>query len=145
MSLRLHFNRLSDWRDACPPEPVLRAAATAALESDGEREGEVSFTFVPVDEIESLNARFLGRNGPTDVIAFDLGEEGRLLGDVYISPPVATGNAADRGEEVGREIVRLVIHGALHIIGMDHPEGPARETGPMWMRQEELLRSLPDG
>ncbi|MCL7972896.1 MAG: rRNA maturation RNase YbeY [marine benthic group bacterium] len=123
----------------------MRAAALAALESTGERKGEVSFTFVPIDEIASLNARFLGREGPTDVIAFDLGEEGRLLGDVYIAPAVASSNAVAEGEEVEREVLRLVIHGALHVIGMDHPEGPARETGPMWQLQEELLRSLPDG
>jgi probable rRNA maturation factor len=141
----LHFNRLGDWPGLAGEEALLRQAAVAALESDGAREGEVSFTLVSADEIRALNRDYLGRDWPTDVIAFDLGDGPSLLGDVYISPEIAALNAAEHGEPERREILRLVIHGSLHVIGLDHPEGPERDSAPMLVAQEELLRSLADG
>jgi probable rRNA maturation factor len=126
-------------------EALLRRAALAALESRGERSGEVSYTFVSEEEIRGLNRDYLKRDHPTDVIAFDLGDGCSLLGDVYISPEVAAANAAGHGEPAHREIVRLVVHGALHVIGLDHPAGTERESTPMFVLQEELLRSLTEG
>jgi rRNA maturation RNase YbeY len=141
----LHFNRLGEWPAARDSESLFRAAALAALESRGERSGEVSYTFVSAEEIRRLNCDYLDRDHPTDVIAFDLGDRRSLLGDVYISPEVAAANAAEHGEAEQQEIVRLVVHGSLHVIGLDHPEGPERESAPMFVLQEELLRSLTDG
>ena len=145
MPPRLHFNRLGEWPAARDSESLFRRAALAALESRGERSGEVSYTFVSAEEIRRLNCDYLERDHPTDVIAFDLGDGGSLLADVYISPEVAAANAADHGELEQQEIVRLVVHGSLHVIGLDHPEGPERESAPMFVLQEELLRSLTDG
>lgn len=140
----LHFNRLEDWPDLEGRESLLRQAAVAALESGGSREGEVSFTFVSADEIRALNRDYLARDRATDVIAFNVGEEPLLMGDVYISPEVAAANATHVGEPSWREIVRLVVHGSLHVIGMDHPEDAGRDTAPMFVLQEELLRALTD-
>ena len=145
MPLVLHFNRLGDWPAIRDGEPLFRRAALASLESRGEREGEVSYTFVSVEEIRQLNRDYLDRDRPTDVVAFDLGDGPSLLGDVYISPEVAASNAADHGEVEQQELLRLVIHGSLHVIGLDHPEGPKRESASMFVLQEELLRSLTDG
>jgi len=145
MTLVVYLNRLEEWPGLEDAEPMLRRAAVAALEYDGPREGEVSFTFVSVGEIRTLNRDYMLRDTATDVIAFALGEEGRLLGDVYISPEVATTNAADRGESEEREVLRLVVHGSLHVIGLDHPDGPDRESSEMFGLQEQLLRSLADG
>lgn len=141
----LHFNRLADWPGLDAREPMLRRAALAALLSHGERIGEVSYTFVSADEMRDLNREYLERDGATDVIAFDLGDGESLLGDVYISPEVAAENATRLEESEQREILRLVVHGSLHVIGLDHSEGPDRETTPMFVLQEELLRSLADG
>jgi probable rRNA maturation factor len=145
MPLVLHFNKLGDWPGLAGDETRLRQAALAALESLGSRDGEVSFTFVSADEIRVLNREYLDRDGATDVIAFDLGEGPALLGDVYISPEVAVLNAAEHGESERQELLRLVIHGSLHVIGLAHPEGPGRDSAPMFVMQEELLRSLTDG
>ncbi|MBT8461739.1 MAG: rRNA maturation RNase YbeY [Gemmatimonadetes bacterium] len=141
----LHFNRISDWPPLRGREKLLARAATAALEARGERVGEVSYTFVSADEIQALNRDYLERDRPTDVIAFDLGSGDDLLGDVYISPEVAAANAVEHGQATEHEVLRLVIHGSLHVIGLDHPEDPGGETAPMFVLQEELLRALLGG
>ena len=95
-------------------------------------------------EIARLNARHLGRQGPTDVIAFGLtrvaGEP--VIGDVYIAPMVARANAKRLGVGMREELVRLVVHGVLHVLGYDHPETTGRTASPMWRRQERYLRGL---
>jgi rRNA maturation RNase YbeY len=88
-----------------------------------------------------LNRRHLGHAGPTDVISFGFAPspgEG-LVGDVYICPDVARANARVAGCGVREELLRLVVHGTLHVLGWDHPVGRARESSPMWRRQEALL------
>jgi probable rRNA maturation factor len=67
-----------------------------------------------------------------------------VVGDIYIAPEVARDNAADRGIGVREEIVRLLVHGTLHVLGRDHPEGSdeARRASPMWRRQEALVRRV---
>lgn len=145
MPLVLHFNRLEDWPGLEEREPTLIRAALAAFASQGDFDGEVSYTFLSASEIRILNRDYLERDRSTDVIAFELGEGSTLLGDVYISPEVAAANAAEHGEFEQNEILRLVVHGSLHVAGLDHPEGPERETAPMFILQEELLRSIVDG
>ena len=93
MPLVLHFNRLDEWPVLEAFEPNLRRAALAAFESQGKRDGEVSYTFLSLQEIRILNRDYLDRDRSTDVIAFELGEGGSLMGDVYISPEVAAANA----------------------------------------------------
>jgi probable rRNA maturation factor len=64
------------------------------------------------------------------------------VGDVYIAPNVARRNARAHGRSVREELLRLVVHGVLHVVGHDHPEDDARYESPMWKRQERLLRTL---
>ncbi|HMA25561.1 MAG TPA: rRNA maturation RNase YbeY, partial [Gemmatimonadaceae bacterium] len=63
-----------------------------------------------------------------------------VIGDVYICPDVARENAHARRTPVREEIARLVVHGILHVLGHDHPDGEGRETSEMWRRQERLVR-----
>jgi probable rRNA maturation factor len=118
--------------------------ARAVLESRGLKgEVEVSLLFVDEDAIAALNERFLERAGPTDVLAFpveddplppgrfpDMGGTGPgsevndepplLLGDVVVCPSVAARNAEERSIAYEDEIALLVVHGLLHLLGMDH-------------------------
>ncbi|GIW50865.1 MAG: hypothetical protein KatS3mg081_0220 [Gemmatimonadales bacterium] len=55
---------------------------------------------------------------------------------------MARKNAKELGVRFREEIVRLVVHGTLHVLGYDHPEGEARQRSPMWLRQERYVRSL---
>ncbi|HSC31211.1 MAG TPA: rRNA maturation RNase YbeY [Gemmatimonadaceae bacterium] len=114
--------------------------ADRVLRAERVRSAEVSIAFVTEPAIARLNARHLGRRGPTDVIAFPFAPThgGPVVGDVYISPAVARSNARRNGVPVRQELARLVVHGTLHVLGHDHP-AVGRERSAMWRRQEHLL------
>jgi len=124
--------------------PLARAAVTRAVETvlRGEKRAAlVSVSFVSRERMRSLNARWKGRNEPTDVLAFALtGPHGARTGDIYICPWVAAREARARGLPLRAELRRLVIHGVLHVLGYHHPEGPRRTVSPMWRRQERYMR-----
>jgi probable rRNA maturation factor len=122
-------------------------------------ETEVSLLFVDEEAMAKLNEQFLGKSGPTDVLSFpieaDPGPVGRspdfggtgpgtsaeagaltLLGDVVICPVVAARNAQEHGVALDDEVALLVVHGLLHLLGMDHEEDAEAE------RMEALERQL---
>jgi len=137
------------------------ALARAVLEDRRVRgEVEVALLFVDEPSIAALNEQFLGREGPTDVLAFPIEDEplpgGRspdsggsgpgadaedeplmLLGDVVICPAVAARNAIDREVALDDELALLVVHGLLHLLGMDHDTD--REAEAMERLERELL------
>ena len=119
---------------------VIRTAATV-LRMEG-RTATLSIAFLGRERMRALNARWKGRDRPTDVLAFALpGPRRALAGDVYICPWVAAREAGARGIALRQELRRLVVHGVLHVLGYEHPEGEDRTRSPMWRRQERYLRS----
>lgn len=138
--------------------------ARHVLDAQGVRdEIEVSLLFVDEPTIAELHERFLGKAGATDVLAFPIDEDaapgGRspdqggpgpggvveeveevplLLGDVVVCPTVAEHNAAQHGVPVDDEVALLVVHGILHLLGMDHLD--SSEAEQMERREQELLR-----
>jgi len=128
--------------------PLARARVaelvTGVLRAERARDALVSVTFVSPRAIATLNRRHLGHRGPTDVIAFGMRDAavGPVIGDVYICPAVAREHAREHGVGVREEIARLVVHGTLHVLGHDHPDGEERLVSAMWRRQEALLRRL---
>jgi probable rRNA maturation factor len=138
------------------------ALARSVLEAEGVvGDTEVSLLFVDEAAIASLNERFLDKVGPTDVLSFPIEDEvdrsGRspdeggtgpasieadtdrhlLLGDVVICPAVAARNAVDHGVTFDDEIALLVVHGILHLLGMDHVADEEAER--MELREQQLL------
>ena len=121
----------------------VEAAVRHVLRAEGVERAELSVALVGDREIASLNEGYLGHEGPTDVISFALHESGDPpLGDVYVCVDQAARQAADFGATVPEEVLRLAVHGTLHVLGYDHPEGEGRVESPMFARQEELLRQL---
>lgn len=141
--ITIHLNGLEAWPDlAAAREPMVDAARAAITTDPRLAAGELSITFVADAEMTRLNAEWFDREGTTDVIAFSLGTTDSLLGDIYIAPATAGRNAARFGVEPTEEMLRLVIHGTLHVLGYDHPEGADRDVSEMFRLQEELLRGL---
>lgn len=124
-------------------------------------ETEVSLLFVDEEAIAALHEQFLGVRGPTDVLSFpiedepgptgrspDLGGTGpgteaeggplSLLGDVVVCPAVAARNAVEHGVSFDDEVALLVVHGLLHLLGMDHEREAEAE------RMEALEQQLLD-
>ena len=129
--------------------PVARARvaelAEGVLRREGVRNALLSVAFVTDRHIATLNREHLGHAGPTDVISFGFARvepRGAVVGDVYIAPGVARRNARAQGNGVREELLRLLVHGVLHVLGHDHPEDESRYESSMWKRQERLLRSL---
>jgi probable rRNA maturation factor len=135
--------------------------ARAVLEAEGAR-GELSIRFVDEATIADLNRRFLDEDGPTDVLSFpideDVVEAGRwpdnstsrpegpeaespeiptLIGDIVICPAVAARNAPGHAGTLDDELALLVVHGILHLLGMDHADDEEAEA--MGRRERELL------
>jgi probable rRNA maturation factor len=101
----------------------------------------VDVTLLSAAAMRRTNRRATGRRGLTDVIAYALPQpDGRLLGDVYISPAAAA--IAARGPGLEEELVRLAVHGTLHVLGYDHPEGAGRTRSRMWRLQERYVKRL---
>jgi probable rRNA maturation factor len=92
-------------------------------------------------ELRRLNCKFLGKDYPTDVLSFP--SAGPRVGDIAISFPRARAQARAFGHGTGQEIQVLMLHGLLHLLGMDH----ATDGGRM-ARAEKRWRArlgLPDG
>lgn len=117
--------------------------ARRVLRAEGVHHAMLSVAFVAARRMARLNREFLGHRGPTDVISFGFGaahDGAPVVGDVYVCPDVARENARAHGCGVREELARLVVHGTLHVLGYDHPEGEERTSSEMWRRQERLLR-----
>jgi probable rRNA maturation factor len=141
--------------------PLSRALVRRVVEtvlSSERREGLVSVTFLGRDSMRRLNAAHKGHDRPTDVLTFALeappvsrpAGQSRpsahpstlVFGDVYICPWVARREARVRGIPLRQELIRLVVHGTLHAVGREHPEGPERVRSSMWRRQERYVEAL---
>lgn len=128
-----------DSVDAGWAEEIERAVAWAIAE-EGRESAIVSVALLDDQGIATLNLEYLSHEGPTDVISFPLDSiDDRVVGDIYIGVEQARRQALELGADFRQELVRLAIHGALHVLGWEHPDGPERIESPMFARQEELV------
>ncbi|HAP43583.1 MAG: rRNA maturation RNase YbeY [Spirochaetes bacterium GWD1_61_31] len=133
-SLAEHLVDYADW-------------ALQAMSQDG---WDVSLLLVDDGFIAELNQTWRGKAGPTDVLSFEqaewyseIGGERRFLaGDIVIALPAVWRNATEFGVGFIQELHRVLIHGLLHLSGLDHAGNEAAE--PMLQRQETILAALPD-
>jgi probable rRNA maturation factor len=129
------------------PAALLERAVRETLEGEGVREGEMSVALLEDRAMRALNRDHLGHDGPTDVLAFALHGVGEpVLGDVYLGAAQARRQAEEEGVDEIEELVRLAVHGTLHVLGWDHPDAAEeRLSSPMWRRQEELVARVMRG
>lgn len=111
---------------------------------------DVGIVFVDEGPMTDLHIRWMDEPGPTDVLSFPMDElrpgseealspEG-VLGDIVVCPQVAIKQAKDAGHEPIREILMLVTHGMLHLVGFDHAE--KEEEKEMFALQANILAAF---
>lgn len=119
----------------------------------GTTDGELSCTFVTDDAMRALNRTFRGKDESTDILSFVQSEDddefpfpsfeqeqSLMLGDMVISLEAMERNCAYFGVSSEEELVRLLVHGALHLLGWDHDSNEVTE--PMLQKQEELVKMV---
>jgi len=125
--------------------------ALSVLDFLDKRNWQVSLTLCDDTTIQTLNRDYRNIDSPTDVLSFSLGEfepveKGEAIyiaGDIVISVSALHRNAAEFGVAEDEELRRLIIHGMLHLSGMDHKDNSPDQ--PMLELQERLLRQIGGG
>jgi len=114
------------------------------LSSEGiKKSGEITFCFVNDRKIKELNLKYLGKNNPTDVIAFDIAEPrsfDKIFADIVISTDRAVYNAKIFKTSPLYELYMYVVHGMLHLLGYD--DKTKKDKLLMRQKEESLLRTL---
>jgi len=108
---------------------------------------ELSVLFTDDHGIAELNERYLGRQGPTNVLAFPMAggpapdHDSTMLGDVVISGDTALRESKKFGEPFAYTIDRLLVHGVLHLLGFDHTKSQ-KEAERMEKLEKRLMELI---
>jgi probable rRNA maturation factor len=126
----------------------MRQKAHKVLKDLGLHDVELSLLLTDDDTISELNRRYLRKNGPTNVLAFPMGQESfsekaAMLGDVVISLDTAMKESNESGESLDRTVSRLLVHGILHLLGHDHEK--SRAEARRMKKEEQRLLALISG
>lgn len=119
-----------------PPDRLLRRWALAALAVPA----VVTLRFVARAEGQRLNRAFRGKDYPTNVLSFLYSEGAPLEGDVVICAPVVASEARAQGKAIRAHYAHLVVHGLLHLRGLDHER--AADARKMERRERAILGEL---
>ena len=110
-------------------------------EEYGYEVGDITYQFCDNERILEINQNYLNHDYYTDIITFDQTRDGLLFADIVISVEMVTSNAEEYGEPFRREFLRVLIHGVLHLCGVDdQTEEQAKE---MRQAEENALAMLP--
>jgi probable rRNA maturation factor len=125
-----------------PRRQLQQYAARLAREVGGGR--PFSCLIAGDSELHRLNREFLGKDRPTDVLSFPSGTGAGNLGDLAISAERASEQAYEHGHSLVDEIKILMLHGVLHLLGLDHERdrGAMRRAELRWRHKLELPASL---
>jgi len=125
----------------------LKQVALVLLRLAKREDAELSLALIGNAEMQKLNARYRHKDYPTDVLSFpaakNLPADARLLGDVIISVDKAAEQAKERRRTLDQEIVTLLIHGIVHLLGYDH-ERSAKDARIMTRIEKKMARQLCD-
>lgn len=135
--------------DPLPAEPLLQLAEVAMIAEALPASTQLAMTLVDAPRMAELNAEHMDKQGPTDVLSFpiedfsngvvDADPDGPplMLGDVVICPAVVRANADASGVAFEDEMALMVVHGILHLLGLDHVIEAEAEA--MELREREIL------
>jgi probable rRNA maturation factor len=139
---RYNIEIAADESHSLALDAALTEAAAVALDTMGVPDGaSLTILLTGDDRLRQLNRRFMGIDASTDVLSFPSGEPGSeagaYLGDVAISLATATRQAEKAGQTLLDELLLLIVHAVLHLLGYDHAEEGEKEQ--MWRLQAEIL------
>ena len=124
---------------------TIQRVTQSILGHAGHPADQLSLSLVGTTRMRSLNRKYRGRDYPTDVLAFPMESPGEptavFLGDVVICLPIAIGQAARFDNTPDQEILRLLIHGTLHLLGYDHERSP-QEATRMQRKEHAIIKKL---
>jgi probable rRNA maturation factor len=124
---------------------TLRRVTQSVLQQAGHPSASLSLTLVGKTRMQRLNRTFRQRDYATDVLAFPMQDASHsslaFVGDVVICVPVALSQASRFGNTPDEEILRLLIHGTLHLLGYDH-ETTEREAKRMTRKEQTIFHRL---
>lgn len=124
---------------------TLRRVAQSVLEQTGYPSADVSLTLVGKTRMQRLNRTYRQRDYATDVLAFPMQDASQspeaFVGDIVICVPVALSQASRFGNTPDEELLRLLIHGTLHLLGYDH-ETTEREAKRMKRKEQTIFHRL---
>jgi len=127
------------------PNPRFKKIAAAVLDVLDQGQAELSIALIGNTEMRKLNSKYRYKDYPTDVLSFpadeDLPSQARILGDVVISVQKAQEQARDRGRTLDQEMITLLIHGVVHLLGYDHERSP-KDARVMGRLEKKVYRAL---
>lgn len=147
-----------EWDSSSGWLPLVRKAAEAAVAESAypelarsDRPVEISVTLTSDEQVRTLNAKWRGKDKPTNVLSFPMADERDLaaanvadsellLGDIVIARGVCEAEPADKQIRVADHAVHLVVHGTLHLLGYDHHDD--RDASDMEAREVRALKRL---
>lgn len=129
------------------PSRKLKPLARRILQLTGHEHSELTIGLIGNAEMRRLNAKFRNKDYPTDVLSFpaqqNLPGAMHLLGDVIISLDKARQQAKERSRSLQEEVVTLLIHGVVHLLGYDH-ERSEKDARIMGRLEKKVYRALCD-
>jgi probable rRNA maturation factor len=158
MMLDIAIEADPEWDSSSRWAPLVRSAAEAAIAesafpklTDSERPIELSIRLTSDDEVKALNARWRGKDKPTNVLSFPQCEPDELdriapagpelmLGDIVLARGVCEREAEEKGVPLEEHATHLLVHGTLHLLGYDHQDDPSAEE--MESREVRALERL---
>ena len=117
-----------------------RLAEFVLGDEEADSQSDISIALVDPGEIQELNLRYRRVDRPTDVLSFDLSDDGKLSGEVVIAPRIAIENGPGDAAGGAEEIESLLVHGLLHLLGYTHDKEDDAEV--MFDRQQRLCRKF---
>jgi probable rRNA maturation factor len=158
MTLEIALEADEEWDSSSPWKPLVRKAAEAAIAesaypdlSDSERTIEISVTLTGDEQVRALNAKWRGKDKPTNVLSFPMADEldlsraivaerELLLGDIVLARGVCQREADEKGVSFHEHATHLLIHGTLHLLGYDHERED--DAADMEAREVRALKRL---
>jgi probable rRNA maturation factor len=158
MMLEIALDADEEWDSSRSWKQLAHKAAEAAIAeseypdlADSERPVEISVTLTDDEHVRTLNAKWRGKDKPTNVLSFPMADERDLnranvaisellLGDIVLARGVCEAEAAEKGVTVEEHATHLMVHGTLHLLGYDHHDD--RDASDMETREVRALKRL---